>query len=358
MGSKPSHELPKWRIAADTGGTFTDIVAWSPSGDRFESKVLSTGNLRLRCLERVGERSMRVESRDLPDGFLNGVDLGEGRRVLEFGGGYLTYEGAPLAEESLLEIETGLSAPVLGAYLVTQTPLAEALPPLSLRVATTRGTNALLEGKGARVTLVVSEGWEDLLRIGDQTRPDLFARPIPERRVLFADVQSVPLRLDRNGTPVGDLRSSLREADESEIVVISLCNGYQNPELEREYAERISSEKEVRIIPATAVSSLPGYLRRTETAVVEGYLAPILDAYLDGIGRAEGVDQLEVMTSAGGIVSRKQFRAVDSLLSGPAGGMIGAVEVAKRAGIGSFLAFDMGGTSTDVSRFDGDLAYR
>ncbi|MET3871699.1 hydantoinase B/oxoprolinase family protein [Puniceicoccus vermicola] len=355
---EPNRMTGIWKISADTGGTFTDIVAWSPSGKRMESKVLSTGNLRIRCLEFFENGRISVDARDLPDGFLDGFDLGEGRIVRELREGVLSHSGKAIPQGAYLEVETGLSAPVLGAHRVTETPLQKSLPPMLLRVATTRGTNALLEGKGAKVALVVSDGWKDLLRIGDQTRPDLFLRPIPERRVLFHSVESVAVRFDRQGN--GPELSQISEVglSDAEVAVVSLCNGYLNSKSEVEIAEELEARTGVRAIAASSISSLPGYLRRTETAVVEGYLSPIMDRYLDGIARSEGVDGLEVMTSSGGIVPREQFRAVDSLLSGPAGGMVGAVAAAQRAEIGPFLAFDMGGTSTDVSRFDGDLAYR
>tara|TARA_R100000027_G_scaffold18483_1_gene13309 strand:- start:5054 stop:8788 length:3735 start_codon:yes stop_codon:yes gene_type:complete len=348
-----------WKISADTGGTFTDIVAVGPGGEVRTAKVLSTGRIRIRCLGQEGESSIRIEVRDMPDHFLDGIKLESGQVVRRCVGGCLWYAGARLRGDGYLEIDTGMAAPVLGAHWVTHTPLTEPLPPVAMRVATTRGTNALLEGKGAPVQLFLSEGLEDLLRIGNQTRPDLFARPISPRRLLFKESYGLAERVD----PAGQLihcgsREDVRDPLPTGVAVVSLCNGYLNPEEERKIAARLEGHGWSRVIAAAEVSNLPGYLRRTETAVVEGYLAPTLDAYLDGIEQAEGVRDVRVMTSAGGIVDRSHFRAVDSLLSGPAGGVVGAAAAAKRAGIGSFLAFDMGGTSTDVSRFDGDLAYR
>ncbi|MFP4352040.1 MAG: hydantoinase B/oxoprolinase family protein [Puniceicoccaceae bacterium] len=354
-----------WRIAADTGGTFTDVVGVGPGGIRREAKVLSTGVLRLACREWIDGRTVRLGPDGPPDGFMAGCRGDRGGRVAAHGEGVLRFDEDFPGRPAALEFATGLPAPVLGAHWVTGTPLGAELPPLRLRIATTRGTNALLEGKGAEVTLFVSEGFEDLLAIGDQTRPDLFARPIVKRPSLVARSVGLPVRFDRRGAEVtgggGSAAAPAGPAPAPEpgrVAVLSLCNGYRNPAREREWAERLRAAGWERVVAASEVSALPGYLRRTETAVVEGCLGPILDRYLDGVAATRGVRGIDVMTSSGGIVPRERFRAVDSLLSGPAGGVVGAGIAARSAGLDSFLAFDMGGTSTDVSRFDGGAAYR
>ncbi|MEM0966929.1 MAG: hydantoinase B/oxoprolinase family protein [Verrucomicrobiota bacterium] len=353
-----------WNISADTGGTFTDVVATSPEGERKEAKVLSSGTLRLRVVQRLGEGRLRVDSLGLPDGFLGNSLLVGGGIVREFVEDRLTVDGSLNPDSDTVEIDTGLPAPLLGAHLVTQTPLAQPLPPIRMRIATTRGTNALLEGKGAKVILLTSEGFTDLLRIGDQTRPDLFQRPIPSRRRLFAETVGLPVRLNREGsseafgTGEGILEELEKYAGEDRVLVLSLCNGYFGSEIEEEWVSKFRHLPWAKVVTASSLSQLPGYLRRTETAVVEGYLGPILDSYLDSIAEVEGVNELKVMTSGGGVLSRDRYRAVDSLLSGPAGGVIGAVGAANRVGVSSFLAFDMGGTSTDVSRYDGNLVYQ
>lgn len=354
-----------WRISADTGGTFTDIVARAPNGSVCEAKVLSTGVLRLRSAANLDAGIIRIEEEDLPDGFLDGAVISCGARVIEQSGSRVAFDRDLGASGGILEVATGLSAPILGAHWVTGTPLGAKLPPLWLRVATTRGTNALLEGKGAAVDLFVTEGFEDLLDIGDQTRPDLFARRVVKRRGLPCEVRGVPNRIDRRGgeekrgAGMLPLRCGLdRERSRGRVAVVSLCNGFRNPGAEEGLAEELRRVGWGRAVAASSVSGMPGYLRRTQTAVVEGTLAPVLEEYLAGMNSVEGVRGVEVMNSAGGIVPRERFRAVDSLLSGPAGGVMGAADAARAAGVGPFLAFDMGGTSTDVSRFDGEPAYR
>ena len=361
---------PSWTVSADTGGTFTDIVARGPDGSRHEAKVLSTGVLRLECFDWPGEDTARVAETDLPDGFLEGVSLARADAVVVgHDGDRLRFSDKVPGSPSVLEFETGLPAPLVGAHRVTGTPLRGELPPTKLRLATTRGTNALLEGTGANVALFVTKGFEDLLGIGDQTRPDLFALPVVKRATVASSSFGLPYRLDRRGRLPGGLdhrvlrrvAAEARErlpAEGGRVAVVSLCNGYLDPSVEARIAALLGAEGWDRVVAASAVSPLPGYLRRTETAVVEGYLGPVLADYLGGMENAPGVESVEIMTSAGGMVPRARFRAVDSLLSGPAGGVVGAREAADAAGIGEFLAFDMGGTSTDVSRFDGDPAYR
>ena len=173
-----------WQIWIDTGGTFTDCIAIDPDGATRVCKVLSSGALRdvVEAVDADGRVHLRAGAR-LPDGFLKGY------RILDLGGddeveilehepltGALTLGRngfVPEAGQSV-ELRSGEEAPLLATRLITGTPLAAKLPPVSMRLATTRGTNALLERRGARTALFITAGFEDLLIIGNQTRPDLF----------------------------------------------------------------------------------------------------------------------------------------------------------------------------------------
>ncbi len=360
----PEVRVP-WRISADTGGTFTDVVARSPDGRLHRTKVLSSGVIRVRIRKTGDSRIFRLEPPGVPSGLFAGFHIDGVGEVRRHEGNLLEFAERIDLGDTVLSIPTGLAAPVLGAHWVMETPLAASLEPCLLRVATTRGTNALLERKGARVELFVTEGFEDLLEIGNQTRPDLFARRVWKSPSLAAVSRGLAVRIDRHGECVaaepdrgpGDPAPDGRESAAT-VAVVSLCNGFRAPDREECFAKRMEGQGWRKVVAAARVSRMPGYLRRTETAVVEGYLAPVLDDYLAHLKEKEGVRAVEVMNSAGGIVPSERFRAVDSLLSGPAGGVAGAAAAGVEAGADRFLAFDMGGTSTDVSRFDGEPVYR
>ncbi len=303
----------------------------------------------------------------LPAGFLVGARLLEtGNRVAEHTPeGRLTFD-LPLEESAQRFVfETDREAPLVGAHLLTATPLGDSLPPIALRLATTRGTNALLEGRGADLALFVNEGFGDLMRIGDQTRPDLFALEIIRPKPLHAAVVEVPGRLDKDG-------NELEAIDEEAVLVagkrllddgirtacVSLLHSYRNPQGERSLAEGLRSIGFHTVITSAEVSSRIHFGRRTETALIDAYLAPLMEAYLADVEAGLPEESpMRIMTSAGGLVSRERFRPIDSLLSGPAGGVVGAAAIGKRLGREKVIAFDMGGTSTDVSRYDGNYHY-
>lgn len=368
--------MKPWFICVDTGGTFTDCVARDPDGNLHRAKVLSSGALRARIARMPGSHTLELEPMvDLPDRFLAGFSLrrlgGEGafqiaahdaiRRRLRLAGDPLEN----LAPGQTVELFSPEEAPVLSARVVTRTPLGDSLPEMVLRVATTRGTNALLEGKGARVAFFVTEGFGDLLRIGTQQRPDLFALKIEKPEPLHHCVVEVPERLDAAGEVLrpldvealaGPIRAALDAGCES--AAIALMHSYRNPVHEHKLAE-VAREAGFRHVSESAgLAPSIKILPRAETAVVDSYLAPIMEEYL---GRIEeplpSASRLFVMTSAGGLVPRSDFRSKDGLLSGPAGGVVGATAAGKQAGYENIVAFDMGGTSTDVSRFSGHFDY-
>lgn len=368
---------PLWRISVDTGGTFTDALGRSSDGEERRAKVLSSGVIRLTCLGRgvagririqpttiavahlfggavlsLGERVVgTIRDDNLPEGWIELVDGGEALGWLKDG--------------DVLTLSTGEEAPVVAARLLTGTPLGVELPVEELRVGTTRGTNALLENKGAKVGLIVAKGFADLLRIRDQRRPDLFARVAVQESGLDPLVWEIEGRLDASGREIAalDVSSIQRiileaKAAGCEAMAVSLLNSYQNSEHEDAILEELSKAGFLYAVGSTALRPFIHYLHRSETAVVDATLGPVLKDYLDGIEACLDGRPVQVMTSSGTILPRSRFRAMESLLSGPAGGVAGAAAEARRVDLEQAITFDMGGTSTDVARWAGDFDYQ
>jgi len=227
----------------------------------------------------------------------------------------------------------------------------------------TVATNALLERRGARVVLVTNEGFEDVIEIGRQDRPQLYAlvghRPPP--LVDRDDRIGVPGRLGPQGEELTPLDAERLEglADEirargAESVAVSLLHAYANPEHERAVSRAIVDGLADDARPVSVSSDLVPEFReyeRTSTTVLNAYVAPIMDRYLGRLAREAGASRVSIMGSNGGAlpIDRARREPVHTVLSGPAGGVVGALTWARRAGFDSVLSFDMGGTSTDVS---------
>ncbi|HVR95319.1 MAG TPA: hydantoinase/oxoprolinase family protein [Thermoanaerobaculia bacterium] len=367
-----------WRIWVDTGGTFTDCLAVDPAGRLHRAKVLSTSALRGRIAERLGPGSFRLAVPwRVPTGFFQGFSFRlldralRGHQDLTVTGydpdtGTLRIEG--LREEDVagaaFELRSPEEAPVLAARLVTGTPIGADLPEMALRLATTRGTNALLERKGAATALFITRGFADLLRIGTQQRPDLFALSIEKPEPLYREAVEVPERLAADGSVIEPLDLEAVHAlaerllgEGIETAAVALMHGYRNPDHEERVEEALRGAGFRYVSLSSRLAPLIKLLPRAQTAVVDAYLSPILEQYLEGVARALPRGGLQVMTSAGGLVRAEAFRAKDALLSGPAGGVVGAARAGRRSGFGRVIAFDMGGTSTDVARWDGDFEY-
>jgi len=296
-------EAAGWQFWIDRGGTFTDVVARSPTGTISTVKLLSEN----------------------PD----------------------RYEDA--AVHGILNVAGGADGRIA-----------------AVRMGTTVATNALLERRGANTALVITRGFGDALRIGYQNRPDIFALKIELPEMLYARVVEASERMSVQGEVIQPLderrlRRNLVEARESgaQSVAIVLLHGYRFPAHER-LAARIAEEVGFpQISVSHSTSPLMKLISRGDTTLMDAYLSPILNRYIRqvraGLAECLGDAPLLFMQSHGGLASAESFRGKDSILSGPAGGVVGMVETAVGAGLEKLIGFDMGGTSTDVSLYDGEF---
>ncbi len=356
-----------WRIAADTGGTFTDCHALDPQGRESRCKVLSTGHLRA-----VWDRKPSFPTRlsglpPLPAGFLVGFQIkavGDASHRIITGENPLTLD-APVSWQpgTLLELTTGEEAPVLGARILTNTPPGHDFPPLSLRIATTRATNALLERKGGRIVLFITRGFGDLLQIGDQRRSDLFALKHEPRPIFYEIACEVPERVSVTGEVLEPLDEAAVRASALDCIArgittaaVSLLHGHAHPLHELRVAEILRACGFTHLTLSHQTAAFAKLLPRTQSTVADAYLHAPVQSFLNGIRRVS--PDMQVMTSAGGLKTANDIRPKDMLLSGPAGGAIGAANAARRLGITKIITFDMGGTSTDVARIDTRPSYR
>ena len=231
----------------------------------------------------------------------------------------------------------------------------------TVKMGTTVATNALLERKGDRTLLVVNRGFRDALRIGYQTRPRLFDLRITLPEMLYERVAEVDCRVAANGEVLIPLdaagaEAALREAyaDGIRSVAIVLMHGYRHPEHELALADLARAAGFVQVSTSYETSPLMKLVGRGDTTVADAYLSPLLRRYIDRVADAlgDGV-RLMFMQSNGGLTDARLFQGKDAILSGPAGGIVGAAETAAHAGFGRIISFDMGGTSTDVAHHDG-----
>ncbi len=370
-------QVGAWQVWVDTGGTFTDCLARAPEGDIRRVKVLSSAALRATVTARRGERLLALAGVDeLRPGRLDGWTLsalaGEARvPVRAWDGGEVELDDdapAALNVGAVCELTSPEEAPVLACRLVTGTPPDLPLPPLQLRLATTLGTNALLERRGARTALFLTRGFADLLVIGTQQRPDLFALEVKKPAPLYAGAFEVVERQSATGEVLVELDEAAlaaaaerARAQDATSAAVALLHSFRFPATEARVAVLLRDRGFAHVSASAELAPAQGYLARAETALVDAYLAPILARYLSRIAtslRGETARRsLLVMTSAGGLVAADRFRPHEGLLSGPAAGVVGAGEAARRSGLAHVLGFDMGGTSTDVARWDGALPW-
>jgi 5-oxoprolinase (ATP-hydrolysing) len=239
-----------------------------------------------------------------------------------------------------------------------------------VKMGTTVATNALLERHGEPVVLLITKGFKDALRIGYQNRPDIFARHIILPTMLYKQVIEVDERYEVNGqelSPVNieQVKHDLQAAYNAGIrsCAIVFMHSYRYPNHEQQVAQLAQEIGFTQISVSHQVSPLMKLVSRGDTTVVDAYLTPILRRYInqvasqlrEGNGESHHTPiKLMFMKSDGGLVTAEQFQGKDSILSGPAGGIVGAVETSQRAGFDLVITFDMGGTSTDVAHFKGE----
>ena len=298
--SRHDRRMDFWQFWVDRGGTFTDVVARAPDGRFARLKLLSEDP------GRYDDAAVEAMRR------LTGVHEGD-------------------------------------------------LPAAELRLGTTVATNALLEGKGEPVLLAITKGFGDALRIGTQERPDIFARRIVLPDPIYAEVLEIDERVGADGAvhrPLDEAcaRAGLQQAFDKGLraVAVVLMHGYRHTAHEARLGQIAREIGFTQISVSHEVAPLIKLIARGDTAVVDANLSPVLGRYVAGLeaGLGPRVDAL-YMQSSGGLATGAAFRGKDAILSGPAGGIVGMVAVAKEAGFDHVIGFDMGGTSTDVSHYAG-----
>ncbi|MCB9849891.1 MAG: hydantoinase B/oxoprolinase family protein [Phycisphaerales bacterium] len=369
-----------WQFAIDVGGTFTDVVACAPDGRLHTHKLLSSG----RCVGAVDDGSTRdalVDARrcDDPPGFWRGYGVevrdADGAvvhravvRAFDAPAGRLVIEPAMVATPQSgwrYELTSTEPAPVVAMRYLTHCGLHDALPDLDLRLGTTRATNALLERKGARTVFVTTAGFGDILYIANQDRPKLFDLHIVKPEQVAAQVVEIDERLSADGRVLKALDASAVRAILAGIadrdrcsLAVCLLHAHKNSAHKERIGEIAAELGFAHVSLSSQVAPLPRIVSRGDTTVVDAYLAPVLHDYVSAVARALPSGSLRLMTSAGGLVDARQVVAKDTLLSGPAGGVVGFAHVGRQAGFDRAIGFDMGGTSTDVARYDGAFEHQ
>lgn len=359
-----------WIIGVDTGGTFTDGLVIAPDGRQSRWKVLSTGCLRGRMVEKLTHRQYRIQQTwgteaDIFTGYT--VKLDKEHQALKVLGcdphlNVLTFETSVDITCPLdFELSAGEEAPVLICRLATSTTLQNSFPQMTLRLGTTRGTNALLEGKGAKTTLFVTAGFGDLLAIGHQQRPNIFQLNIPPRKRLESQIIEVKERTNVDGTIQTsldfDCLAELR-TENLEAAAISLLHSHKNATHEDLLLQEIQNRGVDLVSCANRITPFTGYLPKTETTLINAYLTPVIENYLSGIRPLLRGNEFLLMNSAGNLEPDHLFQPKNSFVSGPAGGCTASAQWAAATQRRQVITFDMGGTSTDTARFSDQFAVK
>ena len=312
-----SNSADKWDFWIDRGGTFTDIVGRAPDGGLHPHKLLSENPEAYKDAAVQGIRD------------LLGVEA-----------------GAPIPANTIGHVKMG----------------------------TTVATNALLERKGDATALLITRGFGDMLRIGYQARPDIFAKEIILPEQLYSDVREVNERVLVDGTietapNLTEIETELQSLFDKgyRSIAIVFMHAWAYPAHEKLVADSARLIGFPQISVSHEVSPLMKLVGRGDTTVVDAYLSPILNRYVDQVAGELGITsssasgdesddpRLSFMMSSGGLTAADLFQGKDAILSGPAGGVVGAVKTSAFAGHDKIIGFDMGGTSTDVSHYDGEL---
>ncbi|WP_163708528.1 hydantoinase B/oxoprolinase family protein [Mangrovibacterium lignilyticum] len=367
-----------FQLFVDTGGTFTDCIGIDQDSKEHRRKVLSNSSLRGSIKKLISPNEFIVQQswlleRDILNGFAFRI-FGESYSTCTIASFYPSESRLILNEEiqtgnlkvgANFEITSFEEAPVLGARLITQTALNETFPDLILKLGSTKGTNALLERKGAKTLFLVTKGFRDLLKIGNQARPDIFAMNVIKRRQIASKIIEVDERIDAKGNTIRPIdldrlkaQLTASKAESFEAVAVCFMNAFLTPAHEEQVKNLLTELNFQFISISSALSPLIKIVPRAETTIANAYLSPIINNYVRNISEKIGSQTFQIMTSAGSLVSADNFHPKDSLLSGPAGGVVGASRIGYENGFDKLITFDMGGTSTDVSRYSGIFDYR
>jgi 5-oxoprolinase (ATP-hydrolysing) len=360
------------KLCVDTGGTFTDCISEDPDGSLLRCKVLSNSTIRCDASKGIESRSVHIDSGyTVKAGFFNGyifsplsnpdeifriIDSNEGGTLLELDREPETETG----NQFPAIIKSAEEAPVFAARLICNTCLNDPFPNLQMRLATTKGTNSLLERQGGCTLFLITKGFADLLRIRNQQRPELFSLNIRKPEPFYRHILEVSARMDAMGRVLQPLDTDALKKDlgpligEIDSAAVCLMHSYKNPDHEHEIGKILSEMGVKHISLSSDLSSSINIVPRAVTADINAFLAPVMESYLEQISETVGSESLRVMTSTGTLAASETYKPVDGLLSGPAGGVIGAAAIGKRNGYEKIISFDMGGTSTDVSRYDGE----
>ena len=294
-----------WEFWIDRGGTFTDVVARRPDGTLATRKLLSWD----------------------PERYA---------------------DPAVAAVRELLAVQAGAEFP------------AERVA--AVRLGTTVATNALLERKGEPTVLAITAGFGDALRIGYQNRPEIFARQIVLPQMLYSLVIEVPERVGAHGEVIVPLDEAAVERDllaayarGLRSVAVVCVHGYRYPEHERSVAAIARRVGFTQVSQSHETSPLMKLVARGDTTMADAYLSPVIGRYVDQVSAELRGVPVQFMRSDGGLTGAEEFRGKDSIMSGPAGGIVGMARTAQAAGFAKVIGFDMGGTSTDVSHFAGEF---
>ena len=306
--SPPMEGEYHWQFWIDRGGTFTDIVTLRPDGEVETAKLLSENP----------ERYVDAAAEGIRQAISRWSEYGQ--------------DGAPIE---------------------------------AVKMGTTVATNALLERQGMATALVVTEGFGDSLAIGYQNRPDIFALNIVKPVPLYKRVIEVRERIDASGEVLlpldeSEVTKALEQCLTDGISSVAICmvHGYRFPAHEKRIAEIAREVGFEQVSVSHDVEPLIKFVSRAETTLADAYLTPVLNNYInslrDALAEVEHPRRLLFMQSNGGLALADNFRGKDSILSGPAAGVVGMVETATAAGFDKLIGFDMGGTSTDVSAYSGE----
>jgi 5-oxoprolinase (ATP-hydrolysing) len=294
-----------WQFWIDRGGTFTDIVARRPDGQLVTHKLLSENPEQYRDAAVAGIRH-------------------------------------------LLAVAAGEPVPVGQVQAV--------------KMGTTVATNALLERKGEPAALAITRGFRDALRIAYQNRPRLFDRHIVLPELLYQTVVEIDERIGAHGEVVRPLDEAATRAALARVydrglrsLAIVFMHGYRYTGHEAATARIAREIGFTQVSVSHEVSPMMKLVARGDTTVVDAYLSPILRRYVDQVAAELPGVNLQFMQSNGGLTDARAFQGKDSILSGPAGGIVGMVRASQLAGFDRVIGFDMGGTSTDVSHFSGEF---